>query len=575
MSNWDRLEMMARSEDFNGGLEARIADPLWMLSRQWQAAEFEGEDAAQPAAARLTARHYTLSQVGVSGVGVVPLPAGKPLEALVESSPAPDFGAAGLHAAARASRRLLHLLTLAGLTQAYGLLRVAFPLQSPERLVLAGPSASQAAGLFTRQALDASALARAGTPAVMAVLQGALASGDAVRVYEILSTWSAWFLQHDGQAGSPAWNDEQLEYQFSVSTGPAPVSKTGSAVLAGLTLTAGGYTGTHLDWHSFDMAAGAPDSTTARDKTYSSIPAPVRYKGMPASRWWEFEDGSVNFGDLDAGPTDLFRLLIAEFATAYSNDWFIIPMRVPIGTLTEITNFVLLDNFGGRQVIRSAAANDLAGSGPRRVWRLFELTGDEIGPGHPSPWLLAAPALVNSTGGPALERVTLVRDEAANLAWGIETLVEGVLGRAVDRAQAWHTAQPAAEPPSRPPADGEAWHYHVEKPVPAWWIPFLPERIEKNSPQTRFRRARMETWQTFSDPAAARQVGPQGLFLDPRRPVYINEEEIPVSGVRLQRSWQFGRWTDGSYFVWLQRTKEIGRGERSSGLRWDKLDPDA
>jgi hypothetical protein len=36
MAGWQRIEAMARSIDLEGGLQARIADPLWMLARQWQ-----------------------------------------------------------------------------------------------------------------------------------------------------------------------------------------------------------------------------------------------------------------------------------------------------------------------------------------------------------------------------------------------------------------------------------------------------------------------------------------------------------------------------------------------------------
>ena len=35
---------------------------------------------------------------------------------------------------------------------------------------------------------------------------------------------------------------------------------------------------------------------------------------MPAARFWEFEDAQVDFGSVDAGPTDLARMLLVEFA---------------------------------------------------------------------------------------------------------------------------------------------------------------------------------------------------------------------------------------------------------------------
>ena len=45
---WTRLEPQAISGDPEPGLEARMHDPLWLLARQWQLAEFEGEDVGTP-----------------------------------------------------------------------------------------------------------------------------------------------------------------------------------------------------------------------------------------------------------------------------------------------------------------------------------------------------------------------------------------------------------------------------------------------------------------------------------------------------------------------------------------------
>jgi hypothetical protein len=50
---WDRLEPHTRSENLEEGLQERIADPLWLLARQWQVGEFRGEDAASPIHARV------------------------------------------------------------------------------------------------------------------------------------------------------------------------------------------------------------------------------------------------------------------------------------------------------------------------------------------------------------------------------------------------------------------------------------------------------------------------------------------------------------------------------------------
>ena len=50
-TTWSRLEPLPTSDDVSVGLQARIADPLWMLARQWQFNEFQGEDAGSPISA--------------------------------------------------------------------------------------------------------------------------------------------------------------------------------------------------------------------------------------------------------------------------------------------------------------------------------------------------------------------------------------------------------------------------------------------------------------------------------------------------------------------------------------------
>ena len=43
---FNRLETRPRTTDFTRSLRAEVRDPLWMLTRQWQFGEFNGEDAA-------------------------------------------------------------------------------------------------------------------------------------------------------------------------------------------------------------------------------------------------------------------------------------------------------------------------------------------------------------------------------------------------------------------------------------------------------------------------------------------------------------------------------------------------
>ena len=51
--------------------------------------------------------------------------------------------------------------------------------------------------------------------------------------------------------------------------------------------------------------------------------------------------------------------------------------------------------------------------------------------------------------------------------------------------------------------------------------------------------------------------------------VIVREEEVPREGARVTRAYQLARWFDGTTFLWLGRRKVVGRGEGSSGLRFD------
>ena len=91
ITRWNRIEPRVRDPSLPG-LEARLADPLWLLARQWQLGEFTGEDAGSPIAARIEAHVGMLSRLA-SGVvsgridGPHYDPHNQPLEAVVEREP--------------------------------------------------------------------------------------------------------------------------------------------------------------------------------------------------------------------------------------------------------------------------------------------------------------------------------------------------------------------------------------------------------------------------------------------------------------------------------------------------------
>src|SRR4029077_315370 len=73
----------SRKDDFAQALSAKVADPLWMLARQWQFLELKGEDAATPIQAKLAYETAMPEEVQLGTQAFEPLNS-LPLEVLVE-----------------------------------------------------------------------------------------------------------------------------------------------------------------------------------------------------------------------------------------------------------------------------------------------------------------------------------------------------------------------------------------------------------------------------------------------------------------------------------------------------------
>ena len=62
ITTWLRLEPRSRDAEMNTSLQARVYDPLWLLARQWQFGEFEGQDNGSPVSARWRGEAAPLTQ---------------------------------------------------------------------------------------------------------------------------------------------------------------------------------------------------------------------------------------------------------------------------------------------------------------------------------------------------------------------------------------------------------------------------------------------------------------------------------------------------------------------------------
>ena len=67
-------------------------------------------------------------------------------------------------------------------------------------------------------------------------------------------------------------------------------------------------------------------------------------------------------------------------------------------------------------------------------------------------------------------------------------------------------------------------------------------------------------------------IQPLRRILEPERALSLFSEEVPREGARITRAYQYARWIDGSSHLWIGRRKQLGKGEGSSGLRFDVID---
>lgn len=570
---WTRLEPRSRRDDATPNLAAPVRDAAWMLSRQWQTGEFKGEDAATAVSAKISGVADRLAWYKPLSGAVRPLDPARPLETDVER----ETPAWGLRMRVQAGQWLSRELARAGADAApfAGRYRLE-PPASPDDLppgVLRYWLAAAGRAIDGRKAAE-DIVVRSGTQPPEAGritvysdservefpegLEPADrdAAGRAVRAFE------AWLRRTYGGAhpGDSCWKPSQLEYGFSVAA-PGPDGRK--------VLQADEYAGGHLDWYSFSLgdpatlepAGPAPSEPAALEQSF--VPANMHFRGFPNRRWWQFEDGQTDFGELRVGKPDLGKLLLMEFAMQASNDWFVVPFKLPLGSLCRITKLVVTDVFGEKTLIEPA------GKGAEQDWQRWSMfTLSRAGALAPegadaSTLFFLPPSLGWSVESPAIEDVRLLRDEMGNMVWGVEKTYEDELGDPVDGYEEFQRRRAMAPEAAH---DGPLPRYRLSSSVPDNWIPFVPAHTGSQRRAVALERAALIS---VDGAAPAR---PRGLILEPGvSPYRVNEEEVPRGGTVVTRAWQLARWVDGSLHLWVGRRKTAGGGEGSSGLRFDAV----
>ena len=559
LTTWNRLEPSARDPDLSAALSSRLADPLWLLARQWQSGELDGTDGGRAVAVRVATETTALAAwrpgEDSAQAGQRYDPAAAALESRVEA----DHGAAGGWEAAVAGRRFVAQLGIAG--QAAHAAAFAQRWQLPAAAGPGDAAGTRLLGLLGHGLPDGAAMARDLRAALGADGQGAWPAdapdvgGDLTAVREVVLAYLAWWeRRHPPEAaGGDAWVAARQRYALAVATASDPQ----------IVLAADDHRGGTLDWTAFSAVPGGtlkppPGTSSPPLSTVRTVlPAPVMFRGAPAARWWEIEDGTVALARVDAAADELTKLLFLEFTLIYGNDFFIVPLPLPVGSYTTISSLVVTDGFGVRTLVDSTETVDGAGA----TWRLFATTnqapdGAPGSAGFLEGRLLAAVS-PGIQGSEPVEDVRFLRDEQSALAWAVERRVGGVLGRGVDRAQLTHQ-QAGPVPVADARADPA---YALARTPPDWWYPLLPGQLGIRQISLSLSRVAH---------AGGLQDAPQGRVLaDPN--LVLDEQTVPRSGLRVVSRVRMVRSADGSRAAWLGRDVGPGGGEGHSGLAFDDV----
>ncbi len=596
ITTWNRLEGRTRAEDFDRAMKAEVRDALWMISRQRQMGEFMGEDAGSPVLAKVHMSTTALNKYQGGGGPVLPLEQDLPLEVKVENQKVPfkqgDLKIA-LDLRLLMGRQWLKMLAQASLDlkgkyiTEYSITRPD-PTKEDDAKICAHVKVWQQFSAVAGRSMDGYALyfylmdddghhAYDNIPEVPNNQRGPIdiLAGKFVAWYERL------YYQPPPKQENLSWKPEYLEHQFSCS---AP--KGGSEKV----VTADEYYHGHLDWYNLDIkqdqssleeAPGAsPLENTEASITHTFIPTSVSFGGMPHPRWWTFENWKTDLSFVKPDTPDLNKNLLLDFILIYSSDWFLVPFTLPTGSLANIEGLMVTNVFGENTWVEAA------GSGSDEDWQRWSMynlnvKGTEEVPADLS--LVVLPAARKILEGKPIEEVFMLRDEIANMVWGVESQIPLATGKSKPGKEGGYELkaklQQLLDGNSSEAADiayKAKIRYQVVNGVPEQWIPMLPVHIDENKREVQLQRAAMPRI-LEGDPNIPKKIEPRTSLLreglDKAEPYFLHEEEVPRAGIKIHKSFQRTRWYDGKVYTWLGIRKQVGKGGGNSGLAFDQIIP--
>lgn len=551
---WARLQLDTSDTRLVHAHQVQVRDALWMLARQWQVGEFHGFDGGSPVRAdyQLQQRKLTSYEPDPSTAAGPP-----PAETLAASDPPLEVRAEretfqlGLRGSVQLGLRFEAFVSAAlgsGAAPVIQQFRTACAIAANAPATeIPDPKSRAYRQAVAGRVTDGYLLYRTAKGHSTGVT---LPSGAAAAVNSFVTYCDALY---SFPADASAWDRNELAFEFHCAAEvPSPGQDVG--------LVAPDYRGGQLDWYSFDYANAANVANNAHPPVVSNnfiIPHRLSVPGMPGTRFWEFEDGQINLGDLDTQVVDLTKMLLSNFAAVATNNWFQFSIPTPIGTLNRLVALAVTDTFGAQTLIPPTGEIDPP-TGSGKPWQIYTLSGDS----SRRDTLLLPPALGRVDDGPILEDVLFFRDDMAAMAWAVERSLAGPLDAAVNG----YESQLAPPAPDTPLPAGADVNWLLGTTVPRNWIPLIPYIASDGS--LMLRRGGMFDPASTSVPPL---IPARGVVLTPDRMFVVRDQAIPRAGTQVHRYMRRTRWIDGSVHCWMARRTIAGRGQGSSGLAFDIL----
>lgn len=417
--SWGILEPDPRDDGPIRGAQVLLADPAWLLSRQWVYGELDGFDGGAPCGATVRYTHTPFARMWTDD-GALERPGGPNGPAVLS-----EMAELGLNAPDAASRINAALADDPRLSTAWA-------------EALADLAVEEAAS--PRLRFIARRGARRGAFDLLSIVaaEGDRIAGTAARLAEIVAAAERVAA---GQPEPDAFSSRTLDHRATWATdglGEGHLTTRESRPV----------------WWGLDDVR-APNVIGWEEAR--PVPSRMTFPGAPPSRFWSIAERTTDWQAVEAGPSEL-PTMIAAFAMAQVGpDTLILPVTAPRGGVLHVGLVEVRDAFGNSTVHRHAVARPNL-SGPD-LWGTRE---DANRPGT-----LIDFAERNPLVGESIETVAIVPEDAAGVVWWIERRVPNGIGSGRDVIE--------SVKPDDPPGENEPPAFDLRRPPPENWLPLLRE----------------------------------------------------------------------------------------------------